>query len=281
MKKDKLFLTDIAVVGDSVEYEPNADGSGVIFKIDKRQTYISRKAPRIRGAGYRGERLEQIIASNIDSLFVVCSVSEPAFNNKTVDRLLIIGESAGLTPVIVINKIDLDEDNKIDYWVGLYVNIGYTVLKTSIITNEGIDKLRELLQGKINLFFGHSGVGKSSLLNRMYPELKLKVGSISSFTDKGTHTTVTSNMLKVNESTFVIDTPGIREIDPFGIRKEDVGHYFIEFPEYSSGCRFNTCTHDHEPGCAVIKSVEQGKIPAERYESYLKILETVEEDILF
>ena len=281
LKKDKLFHTDITVVGDLVEYELNTDGSGVIYKIGKRQNYISRKAPRIRGASYRGERLEQIIAANIDSIIVVSSVSEPVFNNKTIDRLLVIGESAGLNPVIVINKIDLDEKDQIKYWVDLYQRTGYRVIKTSAITSEGIAELKSLLDGKINLLFGHSGVGKSSLLNLMYTGLKLKVGKISSFTDKGTHTTVTSIMIKVDGSTFVIDTPGIREIDPFGIRKEDVGYYFIEFSNYSPECKFNTCTHFHEPGCAVIKAVEEGNISAERYESYLKILETVEEDILF
>lgn len=115
----------------------------------------------------------------------------------------------------------------------------------------------------------------------MYPELSLKIGSISNFTDKGTHTTVTSKMIRISESTKVIDTPGIREIDPFGIRKEDVHHYFIEFAKYSDGCKFNTCTHFHEPGCRIIKAVEEGNISMERYESYLKILDTIEEDILF
>lgn len=259
----------------------NADGSGVIYKIDKRKNYISRKAPRIRGASYRGERLEHIIAANLDSLFVVCSVLEPIFNNKTLDRLLVIGESAGLSPIIIINKIDLDKGNKIKYWIELYKGIGYTILPASIITEEGINDLKSHLDGKINLLFGHSGVGKSSLLNKIYPGLNLRVGKISNSTDKGTHTTVTSVMIKIKESTYVVDTPGIREIDPFGIRKEDLNHYFVEFSEYSSECKFNTCTHFHEPSCAVIKAVEEGNISRERYESYLKIVETIEEDIFF
>ncbi len=206
---------------------------------------------------------------------------EPVFNNKTIDRLLVIGESAGLSPVIIINKTDLGNNNQINYWKNLYESAGYQVLKTSVISGNGIDEVKDHLKGKINLFFGHSGVGKSSLLNKMYNVLNLKVGEISDFTIKGTHTTVTSVMIKVEDNTFVIDTPGIREIDPFGIRKEDVGHYFIEFSDFSQECKFNTCTHYHEPGCAVIKAVEDGKISGERYESYLKIIETVEEDILF
>lgn len=264
-----------------MEYELNSDGTGVINKIEKRQNYLSRKAPRIRGASYRGERLEQIIAANIENLFIVSSVAEPIFNNKTIDRLLVTGERCGLNLFIIINKVDLDENNWIDDWVNLYKKVGYQVLKTSAVSGEGLNNLKDIMSGGKNLFFGHSGVGKSSLLNKIFHELKLKVGEISNFTEKGTHTTVTSIMIKQENNTFIIDTPGIREIDPFGIRKEDLGHYFIEFSEYSSNCRFNTCTHYHEPGCAVIDAVQKGMIFNERYESYLKILETIEEDILF
>jgi ribosome biogenesis GTPase len=137
------------------------------------------------------------------------------------------------------------------------------------------------LKGKISLFWGHSGVGKSSILNVMYPDLNLRTGLISSFTDKGTHTTVTSEMLNVKQDTYIIDTPGIREVEPYGVKKENLGHYFPEFLSYINDCKFNTCTHQHEPGCAVIKAVEEDKISLYRYESYLKILGTIEEDIIF
>ena len=271
----------MAVVGDSVEFELNQDGTGVIIKVGNRRNYISRKAPRIRGASYRGERLEQIIAANIENLFIVSSVAEPIFNNKTIDRLLVIGESAKLNIFIIINKSDLDLENSIDNWINLYKKVGYDIFKTSIISYEGLDYLKENLTNGKSLFFGQSGVGKSSLLNKIFPWLKLKIGEISNFTDKGTHTTVTSKMIKLEKNSYIIDTPGIREIDPFGIRKEDLGHYFIEFSNFISNCKFNTCTHFHEPGCAVIEAVHQGLIDDERYESYLRILETVEEDILF
>lgn len=259
----------------------NEDGTGVIHKIDERKNYLSRKAPKIRGAGFRGERLEQIIAANIDNLLIFSSILEPAFNNKVLDRLIIMGETAHIPLSIIINKADLDENLAINEWNDLYNSIGYKVFITSTISNQGIDDLRKSLRGKKNLFFGHSGVGKSSLLNKLFPELELKVGKISSFTEKGTHTTVTSTMIQVDSNTFVIDTPGIREIEPFGIRKEDLGHYFIEFSDYINECRFNTCTHYHEPGCAVIDGVEKGAISLQRYESYLRILETIEEDINF
>jgi ribosome biogenesis GTPase len=281
LKKDKLFHTDIAVIGDSIEYDMNADGTGVIHKIDKRKNYLSRKAPKIRGAGFRGERLEQIIAANIDNLLIFSSILEPVFNNKVLDRLIIMGETAHIPLSIIINKADLDENEAVKEWKELYDSIGYKVFITSTFSNQGLDDLRKSLQGKKNLFFGHSGVGKSSLLNKLFPELELKVGKISSFTEKGTHTTVTSIMIQVDADTFVIDTPGIREIEPFGIRKEDLGHYFIEFSDFINECKFNTCIHYHEPGCAVIDAVEKGAISLQRYESYLRILETIEEDINF
>jgi ribosome biogenesis GTPase / thiamine phosphate phosphatase len=265
------------VVGDYIEYDLNKDGSGVILKIEERGNYLSRKVPKIRGAGYKGERLEQIVASNIDNFFIVSSVANPPFNYKTLDRILVAGESSGLNINIIINKIDLDSDGFIDFWKKLYEKIGYNVFMTSAKSNEGIDKLKEHLHGKKNLFFGQSGVGKSSLLNTMFSELTLKTGIISSFTDRGTHTTVTGVMIKVDPSTYIIDTPGIREIAPYGITKEDLSHYFIEFLEIQKNCKFSTCTHSHEPGCAVIEAVQDGDITAERYDSYLRILETIED----
>jgi ribosome biogenesis GTPase len=281
LKKDKLYHTDIAIVGDEVLFDVNRDGTGIIHTINPRRNYLSRKAPKIRGSSYRGERLEQIVAANIDNFFIITSVAEPPFNNKVVDRFVVAGESSHLNVIIIFNKIDLDENNSINSWAKLYERIGYKVLKTSIISNERLDELKNLCTGKINIFWGQSGVGKSSLLNKIFPDLDLEIGAVSSSTDKGLHTTVTSVQLKVDKDTFVIDTPGIREIDPFGIRKEDLCHYFLEFGKYSSDCRFNTCTHNHEPECKVVEAVQKNQITSERYESYLRILETIEEDIIF
>ena len=281
LKKDKLFLTDIVVVGDKVKFDLNNDGTGFIHEILPRENYLSRKAPKIRGASYRGERLEQIIAANINQVFIVTSVAEPNFNNKTVDRFLVACESSGLKVTIIINKIDLDENLIHNKWKELYSKIGYDVIATSKKTGVGFDELKKKLPGKKNLFWGQSGVGKSSILNELYPKLNLKVGEISNYTSKGTHTTVTSNMFYVGNNTFIIDTPGVREIDPYGIKKEDLGHYFIEFADFINQCKFNTCTHQHEPGCAVVEAVNNGLISEERYDSYLRILNTIEEDINF
>lgn len=280
-KKDKLYQTDFAAVGDFVDFDINEDGTGVIHTIHPRVNYLSRKAPKMKGAGVRGERLEQVIAANLDNLFVVSSIQNPLLNNKVIDRFLITGESSHIEVNIIINKIDLEEFELLEYWTNLYNEIGYNVFNTSVKTGEGIEDLRAIINGKKSLFWGQSGVGKSSLLNYLFPHLDLETGEISSSTDKGTHTTVTSVMHKISENTFIIDTPGVREIEPFGVKKEDVGHYFPEFTHYLNDCRFNTCTHQHEPGCAVIEAVDEGKISLDRYDSYLRILETIEDDINF
>ncbi|MBS4035462.1 MAG: ribosome small subunit-dependent GTPase A [Ignavibacterium sp.] len=269
------------MVGDLVEYEMNKDGSGVIKKILTRKNYLSRKAPRIKGASYRGERLEQVIAANIDNVFIVASVSEPEFNHKSIDRFLVACESSNLKTHIIINKTDLIDDDSYNLWKELYASIGYDVIMSSTITGEGIEEIQDLIAEKKNLFWGHSGVGKSSILNKLFPELNLKVGEISSYSQKGIHTTVTSTMFFIGNNTYIVDTPGIREIDPYGIREEDLSHYFIEFNQFNDNCRFNTCTHHHEPGCAIIDAVENEKISMERYDSYLRILDSIEEDLNF
>ena len=251
-KKDKLYITDIAVVGDLVEFELNQDGTGVIHSIDKRSNYLSRKAPRMKGSSYRGERLEQIIASNIDQIIIISSVRNPDFNNRTLDRFLVAAESAQLTSHIVINKSDLDTNNEIISWKDLYQQIGYDITITSAVSKVGLNKLKRSLLKNKSLFFGQSGVGKSTILNLIYPHLNLQIGDLSNYDDKGSHTTVTSTMIQVEEDTFIIDTPGVREFDPYGIKKEDLGHYFIEFTNHMSECKFNTCTHYHEPDCGVI-----------------------------
>lgn len=280
-KSDKLYKLDIAAVGDVVEYELNKDGSGVINNILPRKNYLSRKVPKLKGAGTRGERLEQIIAANVDNLIVVASWRNPEFNNRLLDRLILAGESAHINVIIVINKSDLKDPDLGKYWVDLYTEIGYTVYETSVKQDYGLDRVKSALSGSVNLLWGQSGVGKSSLLNRIYPQLNLKTGEISSSTSKGKHTTVTSVLIKIEEDTYIIDTPGIREIDPYGIRKEDVGHFFAEFLPHLNNCRFNTCTHHHEPGCSVIDSVEKGIIKPERYKSYLNIIDTIEDDMNF
>lgn len=281
LKRDKLFAVDIVTVGDQVLYEMNRDGSGVIEKILSRRNYISRKAPKIKGAGTRGERLEQIVAANIDNLVIVSSCQLPKLNNRLIDRLIVVGESSHIEPIIVINKTDLDTDGDFENFVRLYSSIGYRVFATSIVAGNGLEDLYDAMKNKINLMWGQSGVGKSSILNEMYPGLNLKTDKVSNSTLKGKHTTVTSILRKVDSGTFIIDTPGIRELDPYGVRKEDLNHYFVEFKPFRNKCKFHTCTHYHEPGCAVIEAVENRLIEMMRYKSYLNMLATVEDDMNF
>jgi ribosome biogenesis GTPase len=279
LKRDKQYILDIVCVGDIVEIELNEDGTGSIKKIEERKNYLSRKAPRIKGASFRGERLEQLIVSNIDNLIVICSVEKPVFNNRLLDRIITSGESSNIRIVIVINKIDLDKERVSNYWRDIYENIGYKVILTSKLNIDSMDALKQELKNHISLFCGQSGVGKSTILNLIDPSLNLKVGEISEATGKGTHTTVTALMEKINDDTYLVDTPGIREFDPYGISRENLGHYFIEFGQYLRDCKFNTCTHHHEPGCAVIEAVSAGKISEERYQSYLNLLDSVEDDM--
>ncbi len=280
-KKDKLHTYDVAAVGDFIEFDQIDQSTGVITKVYERNNYLSRKSPRIKGATYRGERLEQIIAANVNNLFIVVSTKEPRFNSRVIDRILVAALSAKIEPHIVINKIDLETEDEFNYWKELYESAGCKVYLTSAKNNVGIENIREAVKNEISVFWGQSGVGKSSILNSMYPVLNFKVGNISLQTSKGTHTTVTSILKEVEENTFVIDTPGIREIEPYGIQKIDLGHYFHEFSEYINDCKFNTCTHFHEPGCAVVYAVETGEISLERYESYLNLLDTIEDDMIF
>lgn len=230
---------------------------------------------------YRGGRLEQIIASNIDNIFIVTSIKSPKFNNRFLDRVIVSAESSSIRINIVINKIDLDNRNLSTEWEQLYSEIGYNVFVISATENIGLTNLKNELIDKVNIFWGQSGVGKSTLLNTMYPQLDFKVGEVSDASDKGMHTTVTGEMCEVDPNTFIIDTPGIREIDPYGIKKEDLCHYFKEFLPFIHDCRFNTCIHKHEPGCAVVDAVEVNKISIERYESYMNLLETIENDMFY
>lgn len=255
----------------------NEESSGVIETIQERNSFLSRKAPKIKGAGVKGERLEQVIASNLDALYIIVSTDQPAFNNKTLDRFLIVGESSGLQTKIVLNKTDLIFADEFDEIISLYQSIGYEIFPCSTKTGDGLKELKKSLKGKTSLFWGPSGVGKSSILTAMCPSLDLETGTISAFHNKGKHTTVTVWMHHVEKDTFIIDTPGVREIEPYGIKKEDLGHYFPEFVPFINECRYNTCTHDHEPGCAIVKAVEEEIISGERYDSYLRILATTEE----
>lgn len=277
-KKNKLLYTDLIVVGDIVDFQLLSDGTGIIEEIPERKNYLSRKAPFIKGVSEKGRRFEQIIAANVDYTFCVTSVAKPPFNNRVLDRMLVTAESCETIPIIIMNKIDLNKKKKKDFWYDLYKTLGYKVIKTSTITGEGIDEIKKIIKGKTSVFIGHSGVGKSSIMNKLDSRINQKVAEISEAWNKGKHVTVTAQLFQIDDNTYVIDTPGVREIEPFGLSREDITHYYKEIAFFAKGCRFNTCTHTHEPDCKVKEALEEGIIPEERYISYLRLVETLEED---
>ncbi len=213
----------------------------------------------------------------MDNLIIITSADQPVFNNRLTDRIIVAAESSNINVKIIINKSDIGSEEEIEDWKDIYESCGYQVIVTSVVSNTGMYELKESLSNSSNLFCGQSGVGKSSLLNGLFPKLDFKVGEVSESSKKGKHTTVASILKKVDNDTIIIDSPGIREFAPFGLKKEDLGHYFIDMLPYINNCKFNTCTHLHEPGCAVIEAVEVEEIAVERYYSYLNILENLED----
>ncbi|WP_299704096.1 ribosome small subunit-dependent GTPase A [uncultured Pontibacter sp.] len=266
-----MKVSNPLAVGDRVEFDVETTGedTAVIHKIEDRENYIIRKST------HKAEHAH-IIAANLDQALLIATLVSPRTSFGFIDRFLVTAEAYGIPTVIVYNKTDLyDEDmqeyqRQIDY---LYERIGYKVMAVSAHTNEGIDELKNLLHGKTSLFSGHSGVGKSTLINLIVPDLDLKTSEISGFSDKGVHTTTFAEMFEIDPDTFIIDTPGIKELGIVDIPKQELGHFFPEMRERLNQCRFNNCTHFNEPGCAVVDAMRKNEIALTRYESYLSMLQ--------
>lgn len=270
-------VTNPVAVGDRVTMRMEDDGTGLITDLLPRRNKLSRRA-----AGRRAGR-EHVIVANVDQAWCVQATNLPAFNPGFVDRFLVMTEAYGIPAGIILNKVDLirTEEHAEDmaYWQGLYTGLGYPVLLTSAEDGTGIDELGTRLRGKISVVAGPSGVGKSSLLNAVEPDLSLRTGEVSDKTRKGRHTTTVAELLPVAGG-YVVDTPGIREFGIWNIEPEELSGYYVEMREYLGECRFQPCTHDHEPGCAVKEAVENDEIAPERYLSYLNILESLKgEDV--
>ncbi len=269
----------LVVVGDEVVIKPIAQpteqalGEGLIQHVKVRRTKLSRS--RERETNRSGE-LEHVIASNIDLLFVVSSIFEPVLRTGLVDRYLAYAEYERITPILIINKIDLAEPQDLAEIRAIYEPLGYEVIAVSAQKRIGLDDLKAKMMGKTSVFSGHSGVGKTSLLNQL-TGMNMPVGEVSEKTLKGLHTTSFATMLEVKndegEIGYVIDTPGIREYGLAFIPREELRHCFIEFRKFAPNCRFPSCTHTTEPDCAAIKALERGEIAPSRYESYLAIFE--------
>ena len=265
--------TNPVAVGDRVEIIRNQEGTAFISNICDRRNYIIRKSSNL-------SKQSHIIASNVDQAFLIVTVDFPQTSTTFIDRFLASAEAYNVPVVILFNKIDLfkgEGERYLDMMVNLYETVGYKCVKVSAQTGEGIEELKPLLKDKITLFSGNSGVGKSSLLNIIVPGAQLRTAEISDAHNTGMHTTTFSEMLRLEDGGWVIDTPGIKGFGTFNMEPEEICGYFKEIFKFSKDCRFNNCTHTHEPGCAVRKAVEDHYIAESRYASYLSMLEDKEE----
>ena len=267
--------TNPIAVGDFVEFElQSTDGTGLITAVEERRNCIIRRSTKL-------SKQTHIIAANLDQACLVATIGFPRTSTGFIDRFLVTAEAYHVPCVLVFNKTDLYDDELQEYQESLfevYRKAGYTCIGVSATKGTNLDELKTLLEGKTTLFAGHSGVGKSALLNALQPGLGLKVGDVSMFNMKGKHTTTFAELFPFGDG-FIIDTPGIKEFGMVDFTKEEVSHFFPEMRAALHDCRFANCTHEHEPGCAVKQAVEQGLIADFRYENYLNILHGEEMDI--
>ena len=265
--------TNPIAVGDWVDIVLNNEGTAFITSIDDRKNYIVRRSSNL-------SKQSHIIAANLDQCFLVVTVNYPETSTIFIDRFLATAEAYRVPVSLIFNKIDRYDEDELRYLdglVNLYEYIGYPCHKVSALDRQGVDKIRALLDHKVTLFSGNSGVGKSTLINAIHPDFQAKTGEISEYHNKGMHTTTFSEMFEVGEGGYLIDTPGIKGFGTFDMEQEEVGHYFKEIFRFSAGCKYNNCTHVHEPGCAVRKAVEEHLISQSRYQSYLNMLEDKDE----
>lgn len=271
IRQDKRLETfsEPAVTGDMVEFSVDDNNEGVIESIAERRNIFSRK----ENIGSK----EDIIASNIDLIVVIQSFKKPRLNLRFVDRLLVRGQKEGIPVVLCVNKCDLASPQELEYPDDYYRDAGITTVKTCTFTGQGIGELVEIIRDRIAVFVGPSGVGKSSIINSLAPEMKLRTSSVSASTGKGKHTTTNVEMVTCGPFR-IIDTPGLREFGLLDIPPLTLGNYFPEFRKYSHLCGFRTCSHDHEPDCEVKRQVEAGNIINGRYVSYLNMYYSLKED---
>jgi ribosome biogenesis GTPase / thiamine phosphate phosphatase len=273
-KKDGLTSTNPIAVGDivNIEMENELEGSVTITEINDRKNYITRQSPA-------NKHQHHIIASNLDQSLLFATLKDPKTSQGFIDRFLISSESFHIPTIIIFNKADLyrkKEEDKFEELKAMYEKIGYTVKKISVEKNDGVEEVKQLLKDKVTLLSGHSGVGKSSFLNSIFPEMNLKTQDVSGWSGKGMHTTTFAEMYDVPFGGKIIDTPGIRELGLVDISKQELSHYFPEMRLLINDCQFNNCMHTNEPGCAVKAAVSEGEIAMERYLSYCNILESIE-----
>lgn len=274
-KIDGLTSTNPIAVGDvvTIEEENELEGSVTITEIEDRKNYITRTSPA-------NKHKHHIIASNIDQSLLFATLKDPKTSQGFIDRFLITSEAYQIPSILVFNKSDLYKEKELEKFAevkSIYEAIGYKVMGMSIEKNIGVEEVKNLLKDKTTLLSGHSGVGKSSFINIIFPELQLKTQDVSGWSGKGLHTTTFAEMFNLPFGGRIIDTPGIRELGLVDIPKQELSHYFPEMRALINDCQFNNCMHMNEPGCAVKEAVQAGTIHIDRYISYCNILDKIEE----
>ncbi len=263
-----IKTTNPIAVGDRVQIDPEPDQeTGLITTLHPRKNYIIRKSVNL-------SKQAQIIAANLDQAFLIVTLASPRTSMGFIDRFLVTAEAYEIPAKLIFNKLDLfnDEGLKIlEEYQSIYENAGYPCYSVSALKETNLDQIRELLKDKVTLVSGHSGVGKSTLINALLPGKELKTGQISDWSDKGKHTTTFAEMFQLPFGGYLIDTPGIRELGVFDIEKQDLGRLFPEIRKLMGNCRFHNCRHINEPGCAVLEALDKGELETSRYDSYLSI----------
>ena len=265
--------TNPVAVGDNVVFDVREDGTAYIVEILERKNYIVRKASNL-------SKQSHILAANLDQCFLVVTISHPVTSTTFIDRFLASAEAYRVPVTLVFNKADLydqSESEELEYLTALYKSIGYRSIVTSVLQGTGIEELKAEMNGKVSLFAGNSGVGKSSLVNAIAPQLEAKVGKISKIHDTGMHTTTYTEMFEIMPGSYIVDTPGVKGFGTYNMEAKEISHYFVEFFDLSKECKYGNCTHTHEPGCAVLAALERGEIAPSRYQSYLSMLEDKDE----
>lgn len=269
MAKAKQIQKETPVaVGDVVEFSTSGDASGFIEYVHPRKTRFSR--PKVGD-----DSIEQVIVANVDQMVIVVSVAQPVFKQHLIDRFTVSAYKGGLQPVVVVNKVDLKHKVDLLRMKTIYASIGVPLVTTSCAQQIGAEELRGLLANHESIFVGHSGTGKSSLVNMLQPGLRLRTGDVSSATDKGTHTTTAVEVYPLDGGGFVADTPGLKILGLWDLDRDELSLLFPEFEKYHGQCRFSRCSHLHEPQCAVRQAVSEGVIFQERFSSYEKIYLTL------
>ena len=269
LRSASRFSNPVAV-GDIVTISLEDEKSGTISEVHKRKNIFSRKE---KGRNKK----EDLIAANLDLVIVIQSFYEPRLNLRFVDRLLVRGEKDGIPVLLCLNKLDLADEDDVNFVRSYYKKSGIDVLFVSALNGEGLEELARRIKKRTSVLVGYSGSGKTSILNFLFPELLLRVAEVSEKTGKGKHTTTNVKMILAEKDTRIIDTPGLREFGIMDIEPHMLGLYFKEFRRYSGKCAFTPCTHDHEPDCEVRRKVEKGIINPERYTSYLYLLDSLRE----